>query len=190
MAVSERPVTPAGVQDVSLRGELLPAIARAGAPNYNRSMPAIATLPAAVRHFVQGYEWAHAWGPGLGDEARHGLMLASGQVNRGLQSHGRVWGIEGYLKRLGDGVRARGGHVLVEVNAISYPDPPPGVPSPLGVPVLRSVNYTVIVIEANGRQHRGSAYIHAAPPAPNGSGGEGEPLVGSLRSVIEGIPYV
>ncbi len=190
VAVSESPVSPAGVRNVALRGELLPRLVRATAPNYNALMPAISSLASPHRHFVQGYEWAHAWGPGFGDEARAGLMLASGEVNRYLQSHGRVYGIEGYLRRLSDGVRGRGGRVLLEVTAISYADPPPGVPGPIGAPVLRRVEYVVGVIEADGREHRATATILVGQPRPNGAGGQGTPLFGSLESVIRAIHYV
>jgi len=188
--IGENPVTPAGIRNVALRGELLPAMVRSAAPNYNRLMPAVSTLPAPVQHFVQGYQWAHAWGPGFGDEARAGLMLASSEVNQYLQSHGRVYGIEGYLRRLADGVRAHGGRVFLEVTAISFPDPPSGVPSPLGQPVLRRVDYVVVVQEANGRVHRATASILCQPPRPGGSGGQGMPLFGSLEGVMAAIPYV
>ena len=190
VAESHLPVTPAGVRNVALRGELLPALKRKSAPNYNRGMPPTSSLPAAVRHFVAGYEWAHLWGPGFGDEAQAGLMLASAQVNRYLQSHGAVWGIEQYLKRLGKGVRAKGGTVIIEATAVSFPDPPPGISAPLGQPVLRRVTYEIIVIEATGRRLEGQAEIRCAPPLPNGAGGEGQPFMAGLLELIDAIPYV
>lgn len=190
VAVSENPVTAIGVRNVALRGELLPAMVRATAPNYNSRMPRIATLPGSVRHFVQGYQWAHAWGPGFGDEALPGMMLASAGVNQYLQSHGRVYGIEGYFRRLLNGVRAHGGRVILEVTAISFSDPPPGVPAPLGQPVLRRVDYNVIVVEASGREFRGTATILCSAPRPNGSGGQGSPLFNSLQGIMDNIPYV
>jgi Domain of unknown function (DUF4157)/Bacterial toxin 4 len=190
--VGEAGVTPAGIRDVVIRGQLLPPMLRVTAPNYNASMPSAATLPSPHRHFVRGYEWAHLWGPGFGDEARAGLMLASGHVNRGLQSRGRVWGIEGYLRRLTEGVRSRGGDVYLQANAVSFSDPPPGVPGPIGQPVLRRVTYTVLVHEGvpPHREHRGSATIRCNAPLPNGTGGRGEPDTGSLQAVVESIPYV
>jgi hypothetical protein len=187
---SEAPVSPIGVREVSLRGELLQAIRRADAPNYNDRMPRIATLPAGAQTYVLGYEWAHLWGPGLGDESSQGLMLAPGLVNRGLQSHGRVWGIEGYLQRLASGVRSKGGRVYLEATATSFSDPPPGVPVPLGQPVLRRVVYKVIVELADGRVITGNAEIRCPRPLPSGAALEGQPFVAGLLDLIDRVEYV
>jgi Bacterial toxin 4 len=172
LLTGERPVTPAGVRNIAIRGQLLPGIPRASAPNFNTAMPAIATLPAPVRHYVQGYEWAHVWGPGFGDESSQGLMLASGNVNRRHQSLARLHGIEGWLRRVGDAVRAQGGSVELAIFAVSYPDPPTGVPSPLGVPVLRQVDYRVIV-DLHGEEFHGESRVICGVPLPNGTGGQG-----------------
>ncbi|MEO6092098.1 MAG: DUF4157 domain-containing protein [Novosphingobium sp.] len=169
-----------GVLSAGVEGRLLPGQTRATAPNFNDAMPRIATLPPTVAHFVSGFEWAHLYGPGFGDEAATGLMMASPQVNRQLQSLGRVRGIEGRLRELGDVARAAGGNVRVRVTGESFPDPPPGVPAPLNVPVLRRVVYFVTIIAPDGRTDTGRGYLDVGPLRPNGTGGLGTFDIGTL----------
>jgi hypothetical protein len=183
-AVSQH-VTPAGIRTVTIRGEILDRLPRLIAPNFNQNMPALGTLPAAVQTYVQGYRWAHLWGPGFGDEAIQGLMLASFQVNNRLQSRGPMRGVEQAIARLGRYVRAAGGHVYLEAEAVSYSDPPPGVPGPIGVPLLRKVDYQILVQEASGQLVKGSATIRCEPPLPGGAGGMGEASLDGMLVFVE-----
>lgn len=171
-------VGPGGQVTAGVTGELRPGMVRANAPNYNVSMPGIGTLPATVAHYVQGYRWAHLYGPGFGDEARTGLMLASLNVNNELQSRGRVYGIEGYARQIRELVTRLGGRVGVQVIGRSFRDPPPGVPQAITQPVLREVTYSFVVLDPAGREiryrgGRATATITCAPPLPNGTGGQG-----------------
>jgi Domain of unknown function (DUF4157)/Bacterial toxin 4 len=188
--VAQNPVSASGVHHAGVRGELEAGIPRRGpnaAPNYNRQMPGIDTLPASVQHYVQGYQWAHLWGPGFGDEARTGLMLAAPSVNQGLQSRGRVWGLEGYFSRIRRRMAALNGRVYLEVSATSFPDPPRGVPQRIGQPVLRNVAYNVVAEYPGGRRVYGSASIRCGVPLPNGAGGEGQPFAAKLLELVDAI---
>jgi hypothetical protein len=152
-------------------------------------MPGIGTLPAAVAHYVTGYRWAHLYGPGFGDEARTGLMLASQHVNNELQSRGRVYGIEGLARQIRELVTRLGGRVGVQVVGTSFADPPPGVPQAITQPVLRLVRYDFVVLNAAGQEirysgPRATAEIRCAPPLPNGTGGQGQADVSRLSTLL------
>ncbi|MDT7950232.1 MAG: DUF4157 domain-containing protein, partial [Acetobacteraceae bacterium] len=183
---------PGGEVTAGVVGELRPGLNRRASttPNFNTTMPGIGTLPAAVAHYVQGYRWAHLYGPGFGDEASTGLMLASLQVNNELQSRGRVYGIEGFARQIRERVAPLGGRVGVAVVGTSYRDPPPGVPQPITQPVLREVTYTFMIINSAGNEvrfHFGQprASITCAPPLPNGTGGQGRPYVRKLEELLD-----
>jgi hypothetical protein len=178
-------VTPAGVRSVAIRGEILDRLPRLIAPNFNLGMPPLNSIPAAVRTYVQNYQWAHLWGRGFGDEAIQGLMLASPHVNQRLQSRGPIRGVEQSLARLGRYVRAAGGHVYLEAAADSFADPPPGVPSPIGQPLLRRVEYKVLVQESSGRKEKGFATIRCEAPVPGGAGGSGEAELSGLAGIVD-----
>jgi hypothetical protein len=178
---------PGGVRETGVRGELLPGMDRDAptTPNYNEKMPRTGNLV----HHVEGYQWAHAWGPGFGDEARIGMMLASRDVNQRLQSFAAVYGLEGYLSRLRDattrtGHRAFGARIFLQVKASSFPDPPPGLRRPIGQPLLREVKYVIAVQLANGQRFGGTAGIRAGAPRPRGTGGLGESF-GNFRDLYD-----
>ena len=178
-----------GVVTAGVIGELRPGIPRSTAPNFNTTMPGIGTLPAAVAHYVTGYRWAHLYGPGFGDEARTGLMLASQHVNNELQSRGRVYGIEGLARQIRELVTRLGGRVGVQVVGTSFADPPPGVPQAITQPVLRLVRYDFVVLNAAGQEirysgPRATAEIRCAPPLPNGTGGQGQADVSRLSTLL------
>lgn len=172
-------------------GQLAPGMNRRTAPNFNRTMTPVGALPVAVAHFVQGYRWAHLYGPGFGDEAHTGLMLASQHVNNELQSRGRVYGIEGYARQIRQLVTRLGGRVGVEVVGTSFRDPPPGVPQPITQPLLREVTYTFHIVNAADEAIRFRwpvvASITCAPPLPNGTGGRGH---ADFRRLIEVNEYL
>lgn len=178
---------PGGEVTAGVRGELRPAIPRQGA---EAAAPLASDLPDLAFSYLRGYRRAHVYGPGFGDETAIGLMYASEQVNNELQSRGRSYGIEGYARRIRERVIALGGRVAVEVVATSFRDPPPGVPQALNQPVLRSVTYTFVVVDAQGEElryqgHRATATITCAPPLPNGAGGQGEAQVARLQALDE-----
>lgn len=174
-----------GELHAGVEGTIGPAQNRATAPNFNNAMPRVGSIPAGVRTYVQGFEWAHLYGPGFGDEAATGLMLASPQVNRLLQSLGRTRGIEGRIRELADIARARGGQVRAKVIGQSFGDPPPGVPATLGrigQPVLARVEYRLTVVAPDGRQMSGYASIEIGPLRTGGTGGIGRFDPGTLFS--------
>ncbi|HET9976054.1 MAG TPA: DUF4157 domain-containing protein [Burkholderiaceae bacterium] len=178
-------VGPGGEVTAGVRGELRPGIPRRGS---EASLPLASDLPDSAFSYLRGYRRAHVYGPGFGDETAIGLMYASEQVNNELQSRGSKFGIEGYARRVRERVTALGGRVAVEVVATSFRDPPPGVPQPLNVPVLRSVTYTFVVVDAQGEElryqgTRATASITCAPPLPNGAGGQGEAQVVRLAAL-------
>jgi hypothetical protein len=180
-------VGPGGEVTAGVRGELRPSIPRQGS---EASLPRASQLPDLAFSYLRGYRRAHVYGPGFGDETAIGLMYASEQVNNELQSNGPKLGIEGYARRVRDRVTALGGRVAVQVVATSFRDPPPGVPQALNQPVLRSVTYTFVVLDAQGEElryqgTRATASINCAPPLPNGAGGQGDAHVERLRALDE-----
>jgi hypothetical protein len=178
---------PGGVVTAGVRGELQPGIGRRGMES---ALATPANLPGLASSYLQGYRRAHLYGPGFGDETAVGLMYASVEVNNQLQSNGRVYGIEGYARQIRDHVARLNGRVGVEVIATSFRDPPPGVPQPLGQPVLREVGYRFAIVNSAGAEVRfrfgqPTASIACAPPRPNGTGGQGKPYVEKLRELLE-----
>ena len=154
------------------------------------ALPKASSLTGLAFSYLRGYRRAHLYGPGFGDETSIGLMYASAHVNNELQSTGSKFGIEGYARQIRDTVRRLGGRALVQVVATSYPDPPRGVPGPLGQPVLQKVEYTFGVLnhldrEISFRCGRPKASITCAPPLPNGEGGQGTPYVAGLFELFD-----
>ena len=65
-----------------IEGRLLPGMNRDTAPNYNAET-LWATLRATHPELQLGdWQAAHLWGPGFGDEAAAGMMLAPNDVNQ------------------------------------------------------------------------------------------------------------
>lgn len=186
--IGQAPVGADGVRVEGVMGNLRDPMDRddKATPNFNTKMPSVQDL----LHWVKGYRWAHAWGPGFGDEARIGMMLASEQVNNQLQSLGQSLGLEGYLRRIHaasqnpDHKVLFGARVSVRVIATSFGDPPPGVPARIGQPVLHKVDYVVVVNLKSGRRVGGSAGLEARPPLPAGRGGQGKTF-GNFRDVFD-----
>ena len=176
---------PGGVVTAGVVGELRPGIPRQGMES---ALPSAGSLAGLAGNYLQDYRRAHLYGPGFGDETAIGLMYASEEVNNQLQSTGAKYGIEGYARQIRQYTTRLGGRVGVMVLANSYPDPPPGVPQPLGQPVLKEVSYTFIIIDAAGnevslRRGRATATITCAPPRPNGAGGQGRAYVARLNEL-------
>ncbi len=101
-----------GTVGVQVNGVLRPPLDRDAptTPNFN------ATLPAARDVGLPGYEIAHVWGPGFGDEARDGLMYAPQEVNQAFQNHG----VESRLRELESLARSQGVTIEVSARATSF----------------------------------------------------------------------
>ena len=90
---------------VQITGEVKPPIPRV---NFN------AKVPSGKEIGLPGYDVAHLWGAGFGDEAFDGMMYAPKEVNRILQNEG----IEGRLREY---VKVSGGTLVLQATAESYP---------------------------------------------------------------------
>jgi hypothetical protein len=116
-----------------VEGEILDAIPRDQAPNFQ------GRIQSARSTGLPGYERAHLWGPGFGDEAADGIMYAPRDVNQYLQN----LGIEGVIRQTARDARARGGRVWVTAKATSHPPGTRGLPPEHPGEVLASVEYNV-----------------------------------------------
>ena len=145
--------------EVSMQGVLLPGLVRSAptTPNYNAE---------ALRGSDVGlsdYEVAHLWGPGFGDEARDGMMLAPREVNQAFQNHG----IESRLRELQTQARAQGGTILVFATAEGHPL---GTPPARGEDMLSHASYRFELSVPNQEPVRiGEVDIWVPPPGASGS---------------------
>jgi hypothetical protein len=136
-----------------VEGEILDSIPREQAPNFQNR------VPGARGSGLPGYERAHLWGPGFGDEAADGIMYAPRGVNQYLQN----LGIEGVIRQTARDVRARGGRVWVTARAEAHPPGTRGLPEVPG-DVLARVEYTVEVeLPGGGRQPAYTVTIDVDP---------------------------
>jgi putative RNase toxin 4 of polymorphic toxin system len=155
---------PDGTTVVEITGVLrTPIRPRSSAPNYN--LEGVRASDLQPEHpDVATYEVAHLWGPGFGDEARDGMMLAPEAVNQALQNRG----IEDKLREL-QAMAGANGTVLVTARATSHPTM---TTEPRGHELLASVSYS-FHIQQNGNpapppQHVGQIDITVpAPPVTN-----------------------
>jgi hypothetical protein len=138
-----------------IEGEILSSIPRERAPNFQ------SRVPSARGSGLPGYERAHLWGPGFGDEAADGIMYAPRGVNQFLQN----LGIEGVIRQTARQARALGGKVWVTARAEAHPRGTRGLPDVPG-DVLKRIEYTVEVeVPGRGRQ---PAYTVAIDVDPTG----------------------
>lgn len=145
-----------GARSVTIEGTLQDGIRRADAPNYNDE-----------RHWgdlrkelgVPGYEAAHLWGPGFGDEAAAGMMLAPREVNQVWQNDGA----ERFLRELGAEARAYGGEVRVTATATSHGSDVRG-----GDALLAEVNYRFSVVDSAGNVVDTKHVSVSVDPPPSG----------------------
>jgi len=145
---------------VVIEGRLQPAIAgrAANAPNYNTEQ-----LWAILRdeHHVPGWEAAHLWGPGFGDEAAAGIMLAPREVNQIWQNQG----IEKFLRELR--ATAAEEHATVEVRAVAT-SLPRGFDGGAGDSFLSHVEYEFWLVGQDGAK-TGRAHVEfSVDPPPGG----------------------
>ena len=159
-----------GTIAVRITGELRPSInPRSSAPNYNRRGDSIASMGPAVNgppggQSTHGYEKAHLWGPGFGDEARDGIMLAPYEVNQIFQNDT----MEEALRVMQDQVRQQHGAnatVIVTATAVSHPT---RTTAPVDEPVLAQVTYQFSVQTASATTDLATIQVNVdKPPCTN-----------------------
>jgi hypothetical protein len=168
--------TKAGERVVTVEGRLLEGFGDRAkdAPNFNKTSKTGGSLFTAEELGLKSsdWEWAHLWGPGFGDEAAAGLMLAPRSVNQVAQNRG----IEGYMRELGKRARAAGGDVRVKATATSWGNPTPsGWVPPKGADFLQRADYT-ITLDLPGRARQEiRVTLHVDEPPFKGWHAETEP---------------
>lgn len=109
---------------------------------------------------LKGWQRLHLWGPGFGDEAAAGMMLGPTSMNQLWQNGDLVitagkkthYGIEGYIREMAEAAKASGGKLKLTTAATAWGDPTPGgFKAPLGEPVLRSAQYKIELVNAEGK---------------------------------------
>lgn len=146
---------------VSMQGVLLPPLKRSASttPNYNEE---------ALRGSDVGlsdYEVAHLWGPGFGDEARDGMMLAPTEVNQAFQNHG----IESRLRELQAEARKQGGTIQVFASAEGHPL---GTPPARAEDLLSHASYRFeLTLPGQEPVRVGEVDIWVPAPSPSGTSG-------------------
>jgi len=114
---------------------------------------------------LSGYDRAHLWGPGFGDEARAGIMYAPAEFNRSWQNNH----IEDRIRVAAERVRAEGGEFILKVKARSYAPEEPFLKSVLRNKdqefLLKEIKYEIEVRNADGTV-RGTATIEFDIPPP------------------------
>jgi Bacterial toxin 4 len=126
-----------GTRSVIIEGELRPPLVRATAPNYNDE-----AVWATLRDLypdTAGYQAAHLWGPGFGDEAAAGMMLAPAEVNLVWQNGWAEKWLREDLQEAAAQVSQHIGHpVTIRVRAVATSHPA----DVAGGAVLHHVEYT------------------------------------------------
>jgi Bacterial toxin 4 len=104
-----------GEEEVTIDGYLAEGIKNrsVNAPNYNQD-PIWGQLRDA--YGLEGWQAAHLWGPGFGDEAAAGMYLAPEAANQLWQNHG----VETFLRRLRNRAAQDGAVIRVRATARSY----------------------------------------------------------------------
>ena len=146
-----------GARTVTIEGRVqdsIPDRAR-NAPNYNQE-PHWRDIRNELG--VPDYEAAHRWGPGFGDEAAAGVMLAPRGVNQVVQGT-----TERYIRELGDEARAYGGDVRVTATATSHGSDVRG-----GDALLGEANYDITVVDRAGNVVDGKRVSISVDPPPSG----------------------
>lgn len=144
---------------VSIQGQLLRPLVRRTAPNYNQE-----ALPGGDVGLTS-YEVAHLWGPGFGDEARDGMMLAPTEVNQAFQNHG----IESRLRELQAQAAQQGGTIQVFATAEGHPL---GTPPARSEDLLSHASYRFeLTLPGQDPVRVGEVDIWVPPPAPSGTAG-------------------
>lgn len=149
-----------GARTVEIDGKLLEPVkdrkTNPNVPNYNGDQ-VWKDLKSELG--LKNYEAAHLWGPGFGDEAAAGMMLAPRQVNQFWQNQGA----EAFLRRLGDQAREAGGQVRVTAKATSHGRDVRG-----GDALLAQVTYRFTVVDRSGKPVETKEVGFSVGPPPHG----------------------
>ncbi|MBF9132057.1 hypothetical protein I0C86_24285, partial [Plantactinospora sp. S1510] len=147
-----------GARTVVIEGKVLEGIKdRAlNAPNYNRESH-WRDLRAELN--VPNYEAAHLWGPGFGDEAAAGIMLAPRDVNQIWQSKG----VEAFVRDLANEARVHGGALRLTATATSHGSEVRG-----GDALLAQVTYRFTVVDRTGNPVDAKQVTLSVDPPPSG----------------------
>jgi hypothetical protein len=140
---------------VVIEGRLLKGMNRKSAPNYNRDPEW--TIHRAEQG-LEGWQAAHLWGPGFGDEAAAGMFLSTFDMNQLWQNPG----IEGFLRNLRRLAARQGGIVRLRATATSY------ARTQYGGVALKDVKYEFSVVTGSKVKPLAKVEIHADPP-PGGA---------------------
>jgi hypothetical protein len=128
-----------GAIQVEMEGRLIepPGRRSTWAPNYNNE-----PVWRKWRDWFGFRDWqaAHLWGPGFGDEAAAGIMLAPSEVNQYWQNRA----IETILRDLRDTASMTGQEVRLVARATSHP------PNAGGLRTLKDVSYEFTLVGPNG----------------------------------------
>jgi Domain of unknown function (DUF4157)/Bacterial toxin 4 len=148
---------------VIIEGRLLAPIANRSlnAPNFNKEK-VWQTLRG--EHGLPTWQAAHLWGPGFGDEAAAGIMLAPSDVNLIWQNQG----VESFLRDLQEMAAVEGASVHVRAVAISQPR------TIAGGAALAEVQYEFSIERANGPSVRVGRVGFTVDAPPNGKVSEPE----------------
>ena len=141
--------------EVVIEGRILDPIGdrSSAAPNFNGED--VWGALRAEHPELAGYQAAHLWGPGFGDEAAAGIMLAPAEFNLEWQNAG----IESRIREWHKIATERGGQLEVRAAARSH-DRSIG-----GGALLANVEYTVSVRTPDGVLHEmGRVGLTADPP--------------------------
>jgi hypothetical protein len=152
-----------GSRSVIIEGELRPPLVRATAPNYNDE-----AVWATLRDLypdTAGYQAAHLWGPGFGDEAAAGMMLAPSEVNLVWQNGWAEKWLREDLQDAAAQVSQHIGHpVTIRVRAVATSHPA----DLAGGAVLKHVEYTFSAEAAGTRVKLGKIEFSVDLP-PHGT---------------------
>jgi hypothetical protein len=150
-----------GERVITIEGRVLSGIENRtlNAPNFNKSTSLFSAKELGLS--ANDWEWAHLWGPGFGDEAAAGLMLAPKEVNQVFQNRG----IEGYIRDIAEKARAVGAEVRVKASATSWGSRTPGGwEVPKGVDFLQRAEYRITLELPDGSKHIAEVTLEAAEP--------------------------
>ncbi len=147
-------------QTVTITGEILPAMDRLRAPNYNNE-----EMWRVLRenHNLPDYQAAHLAGPGFGDEAAAGMMLAPSEVNLVLQNGRAERFLRQDLPALAEAASRRLGR-RVSIRYVAVATSHPGTVA--GGAALKEVEYTFSAVMDGGEVTLGRIEFSVGlPPA-------------------------
>jgi Bacterial toxin 4 len=145
--------------ETTIEGYLQPGIQNRSrnAPNYNEEK--LWAILRAKHPQMTGWEAAHLWGPGFGDEAAAGILLAPKSVNQRLQNHL----IERFLrKEVRPWAEARGLRLFLRAKATSKPR------NRWGGIAMDSVQYDFFVEHPDGHREQIGRYQFSVSDPPSG----------------------